>query len=72
MDFWVSAYIGSDQATYLNAGESDSEEQAISSDSEEQKRWRPQVTALLIQGYASDHSMPSFDTKDIIGSACTV
>jgi hypothetical protein len=29
------------------AGESDSEEQAISSDSEEQKRWRPQVCAWL-------------------------
>ena len=33
------------EAAVLCAGESDSEEQAISSDSEEQKRWRPAATS---------------------------
>lgn len=33
------------------AGESDSEEQAISSDSEEQKRWRPQVSIWIVLQY---------------------
>ena len=35
------------------AGESDSEEQAISSDSKEQKKWRPQVSTRQRQQHAA-------------------